>query len=290
MTDRSLEALGLADVPARQPLTYPGRPAPGPGLLTGGALLPLRVRPRRLGAWHVEGRSALDEVLAGLGQVATGRRHPVMAAGSNASPGQVRYKLTRLGLPVAVPMVPVRVRGIGIGCSAHISRPGFVAATPYAAPEAELTLVVSWLDPAQLAALDSTEILNYRRALLPGDRFPMTMPSGERLGGAYLYVSERGLLAGPDGSPRPGGGDQHDLLSALLAASPRLRDVLGPGPESWVARAGSDAGVRRLGARIFAEEGWVLPPTGLPPYADDQAEPRLYDELPPLGDSLTARP
>ncbi|MFG2192808.1 hypothetical protein [Streptomyces sp. NPDC048639] len=290
MTDRSLEALGLADVPARQPLTYPGRPAPGPGLLTGGALLPLRVRPRRLGAWPVEGRSALDEVLAGLGQVATGRRHPVIAAGSNASPGQVRYKLTRLGLPVAVPMVPVRVRGVGIGCSAHISRPGFVAATPYAAPEAELTLVVSWLDPAQLAALDSTEILNYRRALLPGDRFPMTMPSGERLGGAYLYVSERGLLAGPDGSPRPGGGDQHDLLSALLAASPRLRDVLGPGPESWVARAGSDAGVRQLGARIFAEEGWVLPPTGLPPYADDQAEPRLYDELPPLGDSLTARP
>ncbi|MEV6314701.1 hypothetical protein [Streptomyces sp. NPDC051776] len=301
MTDRSLESLGLADVPARRPLTYPGRPLPAPGLLSGGDLLPMYVRPGRLGAWTVggfadEGRPddgraddgsgnapALDDVLAGLGQATTGRRHPVVAVGSNASPGQIRYKLTRLGLPVAVPMVPVRVRGIAIGASAHISRPGFVAATPYAVPGAETTLVVSWLDPAQLAALDTSEIFNYRRALLPGDRFPMTMPSGERMGGAYFYVSERGLLAGPDGLPRPGGGDQRALLSALLAASPRLREVLGPGPESWVARARSDAALRESGVRIFAEEGWVLTAPNFPPYARDQAEPLLYDDVPPLG-------
>ncbi|MEU6079626.1 hypothetical protein [Streptomyces sp. NPDC047108] len=296
--DHSLEALGLADVPALQPLTYPGRPAPGPGLLTDEALLPLAVRPGRLGTWPVGGRTdggsgpapSLDDVLTALGRAATGRRHPVAAVGSNASPGQIRYKLTRLGLPVAVPMVPVRFHGIGVAASAHISRPGFVAATPYPAPDAVVTLVVSWLERDQMEALDGTENLNYRRVLLPGDGFAMTMPSGERLPGAYVYASERGLLAGPGGAPRPGGGDQRALLSALLSASLRLRQVFGPGPESWVARAGSDAALRAFGARVFAEEGWVLPPPDFPPYDGDRAGPLLHDDLPPpTGGSSTSR-
>ncbi|HET6856042.1 MAG TPA: hypothetical protein VFH94_02970 [Streptomyces sp.] len=292
MKDRSLEALGLADVPARAPLTYPGHPAPEPSLLSGDELFQLGVRPMRLGDWYVEERRAqespqrLDEALSGLGQVVTGRRHPVIAVGSNASPGQVSHKLTRLGIPATVPMVPVRIEGIGVGCSGHISPAGYVAGTPYVAEGAEATLVVAWLDGSQLKAVDDTEFPDYRRAILPGDEFRMTMPSGERLGGAYIYFSAHGVLAGPDGKPRPGGGDQSELLAALLASSERLRDLLGPDPESWVRQAGADGSLREKGTRIFGEEGWVLPQTDFLPYVDDSPELRLYDDLPALAGSL----
>ncbi|MEJ8637493.1 MULTISPECIES: hypothetical protein [Streptomyces] len=289
MKDRSLEALGLDGVPAREPLTYPGRPTPEPSLLAGDRLLQLDVRPLRLGEWYVEEQSQqhrLDQALSDLGQVVTGRRHPVIAVGSNASPGQVSHKLTRLGIPATVPMVPVRVGGIGVGCSGHISPAGYVAGTPYVARDASAVLVVAWLDSTQLKAVDDTEFPDYRRAILPGDEFPMTMPSGERLSGAYIYFSAHGVLAGPDGTPRPGGGDQSELLGSLLAHSPRLRELLGPDPATWVKKAGADPALREEGTLIFGSEGWVLPQTDFLPYLDDSAELRLYDDLPPLGDSL----
>ncbi|MFF1380370.1 hypothetical protein [Streptomyces sp. NPDC058308] len=267
--DHGLAALGLDGVPALQPLTYPGLPVTVPSLLTGAELLPLRARRGGLGAWTVGGgrrpHRPLDEVLAGLGRTPVAGRLPVIAVGSNASPGQLSHKLTRLGIPGAVPMVPVRLRGIGIGCSAHIGRAGYVAAAPYGAPEARAALVVSWLDGAQLAAVDATELPNYRRVRLPGDAYGMTLPSGERLGEAYVYVSARGLLADPvTGAPRPGGGDQAVLLDALLDASPRLRELLGPDAATWVRRAAADPELRARGTLLFAEEGWVLPWTELP--------------------------
>ncbi|MCX4819432.1 hypothetical protein OG883_05825 [Streptomyces sp. NBC_01142] len=293
MKDRSLEALGLDGVPARQPLIYPGLPTTEPSLLVGDELLPLHVRPLRLGDWYVEEQAQqqrLDEVLFDRGQVGTGHRHPVIAVGSNASPGQVSHKIARRGIPVTVPMVPVRVGGIGIGCSGHISPAGYVAATPYADRDAQTVLVVSWLDATQLTAVDDTEFPNNRRAILPGDEFPMTMPSGERLGGAYIYLSAYGVLAGPDGTPRPGGGDQSALLAALLDASPRLHRLLGPDPAAWVRKAGADRALRERGTQIFGEESWVLPKTDFLPYLDDDAELRPYDDLPPLGDSLPPTP
>ncbi|WOX22024.1 hypothetical protein [Streptomyces solicathayae] len=294
MKDRSLRALGLDGVPAVQPLTYPGRPATEPSLLNGDVLLQLGVRPMRLGDWYVEEaqereRRRLDETLSRLGQAPTGRRHPVIAVGSNASPGQVSHKLSRMNLPTTVPMVPVRVRGIGVGCSGHISPAGYVAGTPYIDPQAESTLVVAWLDAQQLKAVDDTEFPDYQRAILPGDAFDMTMPSGERLGGAYIYFSAHGVLARPDGRPHPGGGDQSELLAELLAGSARLRELLGPDPVSWVARAGADREVREQGTRIFGKEGWVLPQTDFLPYVDGSPTVRLYDDLPPLSGSLPVR-
>ncbi|MFD8863966.1 hypothetical protein ACFV1F_06170 [Streptomyces sp. NPDC059590] len=271
MTDRTLAALGFADVPAIRPLTYPGRPVTAPALLAGGELWELTPGPGGPGGWPVPGApfdppgEPLDAVLARLGHVPSGQRHPVIAVGSNASPAQLHHKLTALGAPAAVPMVPVRVRGIAVGCSAHIGRYGYVAAAPYADPAAETPLVVSWLDGDQLASVDATEFPNYRRVLLPGASFPMVLPSGEPLGGAYLYVSVRGVLASPDGAPdrpsgrpRPGGGDQGALLAGLLASSARLRDLLGPDPRAWIRRAAADRTVREAAASVLAAEGWVL--------------------------------
>lgn len=146
-------------------------------------------------------------------------------------------------------MVPVRVEGIGVGCSGHISPAGYVASTPYVDRGASAVLVVAWLDAEQLAAVDATAFPDHRRAILPGDEFPMTMPSGERLGGAYIYFSSHGVPAGPDGTPRPGAGDQSELLAALLAASPRLGELLGPDPSSWVKKADIDPALREEGTR-----------------------------------------
>ncbi|WKK25843.1 hypothetical protein QZH56_09725 [Streptomyces olivoreticuli] len=285
------DALGRA--PVEHPLSYPGRPATEPTLLSGRTLTPLTPVPgKRLGDWTVatEQQPTLDAVLEEAHTPTTGQRHPVIAVGSNASPAQLHHKLAGRGLPTTTPMVPVRVRGIGVGCSGHIGRNGYVAAAPYAEPDAELTLVISWLDTGQLGAVDATES-NYRRVLLPGARFPMTMPSGEALGGAYLYVSLHGVLTDTaDGRPLPGGGDQRVLLTRLLTSSPALRDLLGPGPESWVERARADTAVRREGRRIFRRHGWVLTGSGFPAPEETSATPRTYDELSPPHDDTPYPP
>ncbi|GGX82146.1 hypothetical protein [Streptomyces hiroshimensis] len=276
MTDRSLRALGLDGPPAELPLTYPGRPVEEPALLTGGELLPLRPGPGPLDGWRVvtgmEGAEpGLDLFLDRMHAARVRSRHPVLAVGSNASPAQLHHKLTRRGTGATVPMAPVEVHGIGVACSAHIGRHGYVAAAPYADPAARRTLVAGWLDAAQLAVVDETEF-NYRRLWVPGERFPMTLPSGSPLGGAYLYVSLHGVLADPaGGGPRAGGGDQGGLLSELLAASQALRELLGPGPEQWVARARADEAVRAEGRAVFRREGWVLP-DGLP-LGDQPSDP-----------------
>ncbi|MGY0018722.1 hypothetical protein [Streptomyces sp. cg35] len=239
---RTLASLGYDTVPALAPLSYPGRPVPAPSLLLGDELLDLDVRDPDPARWTVAGRGPLDDVLAGTGLPGTSARTPVLAVGSNASPAQVAYKLGRLGPPVAVPMVPLRVRGVGIGCSAHIGRNGYVAAAPYVAPGEERTLVVSWLDAAQLAAVDATELPNYRRTPLADAPLP----------GIQLYVSEHGVLHDPGtGAPRPGGGDQAELLSTLMAGSAALRALLGPTPADWVRRAAASADVRERGTRLL---------------------------------------
>ncbi|MHA7960201.1 hypothetical protein ACX9I7_20835 [Streptomyces sp. L500] len=291
MTRWTLRALGLDVVPSLRPLTYPGRPATGPALLTGPELLPLTPGPVPLGAWRPSGADgpdgpeepSLDRLLAALGREPADRRHPVLAVGSNASPAQLAHKFAVGGLSAVVPLVPVRVGGVAVGCSGHIGRHGYVAAAPYAAPGARTTLVAGWLDGHQLAVVDATEF-NYRRVLLPGDRFPVTLPSGERLRGAYLYVSKWGVLTGPPGGgpPRPGGGDQGTLLATLLAGSARLRALLGPGPRDWVERAAADPERGKEGTRILAEEGWVERTVGLPAYDPATPGALIYGDLRPL--------
>ncbi|MGW0732822.1 hypothetical protein [Streptomyces sp. NPDC002851] len=254
---RSLAALGLATVPFEHPLAYPGRPVPEPALLLGEDLLRLIPDDGPPGGWPVEGGKPLDGFLRDHGLPRLPARHPVLAVGSNASPAQVAYKLRTRKLPSGVPMVPLTVRGLEVGCSAHIGRAGYVAAAPYQDPVAVRTLVVSWLDDAQLAAVDASEAHYRRRPLIP-DAFGLTLPNSRPLTGVEVYVGKHGVLIGADGLPRPGGGDQATLLDALLAESARLRELLGPDPESWVRIARADAAVRERAGRIFAEEGRVF--------------------------------
>ncbi|WP_329214063.1 hypothetical protein OG352_03100 [Streptomyces sp. NBC_01485] len=227
---RTLEALGLADAPRDRPLSYPGAWPAGSGLLDGDRLLPL-------------------ERLTHPG------RTPVVAVGSNASPAQLRHKMAEFGITSPVPMVRARVTGIDVGVSAHVSRLGYVSASPVNAPAVTRELFVIWLDAEQLAVVDATEP-NYDRVLLPAPDFRIELENGEALLDAFAYVNHHGVLHNGAGVPRSHPG-QRALITELLAGSPALRHLFGVTPEEFCARARADARLCERGTRLFAEEKLV---------------------------------
>ncbi|MFB8750105.1 hypothetical protein [Streptomyces parvulus] len=255
--DRTLEALGLAGVPREQPLLYPGAWPRESGLLDGDRLLPL------------------DRPVRGDG----GDRVPVLAIGSNASPGQLRHKMAEFGVDSPIPMVRSRVTGLDVGVSAHVSRMGYVSASPVRAPGVVRELFVLWLDPEQLAVVDASEGVpmaggNFDRAWLPADHVQVRAPDGAVLGGAHVYVNRHGVLHDGTGAPRRHPGEQRPLITGLLRASPRLRALFGTTPEEFCARARADRALCDRGTRLFAEERRVTA-SGLERYVrrDRDGEP-----------------
>ncbi|MBZ6231856.1 hypothetical protein [Streptomyces olivaceus] len=237
--DRTLEALGLAGVPREEPLLYPGAWPRESGLLDGDRLLPLA------GAVHDDG----------------GGRVPVLAIGSNASPGQLRHKMAEFGIGSPVPMVRSRVTGLGIGVSAHVSRMGYVSASPVAAPGTVRELFVLWLDAEQLAVVDASEGVpmaggNFDRAWLPAPDVRVEPGDGSVLRGAYAYVNRHGVLhdGTGTGAPRRHPGEQRPLIAGLLHGSARLRALFGTTPDEFCARARADRRLCDRGTRLFLEE------------------------------------
>ncbi|MFG2573990.1 hypothetical protein [Streptomyces sp. NPDC048481] len=226
----TLEALGLADAPRDHPLRYPGVRPSGSGLLDGDRLLP-------------------------LDRLTHPGRTPVVAVGSNASPAQLRHKMAESGVSSPVPMVRARVTGIDVGVSAHISRHGYVSASPVGSPGTVRQLFVIWLDPEQLATMDATEP-NYDRVLLPAPQVRVEQENGEALLGCFAYVNHHGVLHDGSGAPRRHR-DQRALIAELLAESAALRGLFGGTPEEFCRRARSDAGLCERGTRLFAQENRV---------------------------------
>ncbi|MFJ5266120.1 hypothetical protein ACIQAC_37240 [Streptomyces sp. NPDC088387] len=245
----TLEELGLADAPRDRPLTYPGAWPRGSGLLSGDRWLPL------------------------TGPVGEGRV-PVLAVGSNACPAQLRLKLAESAITTPVPMVRVRVTGIDVGVSAHVSRMGYVSASPFEAPDTVRELFVTWLDAEQLAVVDASEGVplpegNYRRAWLPAPHVRIApADGGEPLPGAFVYVNRRGVLHDGTGAPRRHG-EQRALLTELLLALPRLRELFGVTPEEFCDRVRADPALGAQGTRLFAEEKLVTA-SGLERYVRPQ--------------------
>ncbi|MFB7656759.1 MULTISPECIES: hypothetical protein [unclassified Streptomyces] len=263
--DRTLEALGLAGVPREEPLLYPGAWPRESGLLDGDRLLPLD--------------GPVDE--------AGGGRVPVLAIGSNASPGQLRHKMAEFGIDSPIPMVRTRVTGLDIGVSAHVSRMGYVSASPVGAPGVVRELFVLWLDPEQLAVIDASEGVpmargNFDRAWLPAPEVRVEPPDGAVLRGAYIYVNRHGVLHDGTGTPRRHPGEQRPLITDLLRGSARLRALFGTTPEEFCARARADRSLCDRGTRLFAEERRVTP-SGLEQYVrpDRPEDPRTGTHPPP---------
>ncbi|MCS0603898.1 hypothetical protein NX794_22185 [Streptomyces sp. LP11] len=244
MTGRTLEELGLAAAPRDHPLTYPGAWPDDSVLLHGDRLLPL-------------------EELARAG------RTPVLAVGSNASPAQLRHKMAEFGTDGPVPMTLAQVSGVEVGVSAHVSRMGYVSASPVRAPRTTTRLFVIWLDPAQLEVIDASEGVplphgNFRRAWLPAPDVRVELADGGVLPGVFCYVNRHGVLRGDLGAPRRHPG-QRELLAGLLRESAPLRELFGTTPETFSARSRGDAELCARGTRLFAEHAWVTE-SGLEPY------------------------
>ncbi|MFF4834128.1 hypothetical protein [Streptomyces sp. NPDC001315] len=236
MDDRTLEALGLAEAPRDHPLSYPGAWPEASGLLVGDRLLPLD-------------RLTHDD------------RTPVLAVGSNACPGQLRHKMAEFGITSPVPMVRTRVTGIDVGVSAHVSRLGYISASPFDAPGTVRDLFVIWLDAEQLAVVDASEGVplpdgNFHRAWLPGPEVRIELETGEPLPGAYVYVNRHGVLHNGTNAPRRHPG-QRELITELLLDSARLRKLFGVTAEDFCARARADAALCARGTRLLVEEQLV---------------------------------
>jgi hypothetical protein len=245
------------------PLTYPGRLPPGAGLLADGRFLPMSEGADALGGWRVRQGSRevrLADHLAGLGAGPVEARHPVVAVGSNAAPGQLHRKFTAAGVRPVVPLAPATVHGVAPGVSAHVSRNAYLPAAPIRVPGASL-LFVAWVDDAQLAALDATEP-NYRRLPLPPRSFPVSLSSGEALPSCHVYAGMHGCLVDEEGDPlrlAP----QPELIGHLLARSAKLRRLLGRTPEEFVTRAREDDGTREAAHALFRSDGLADPGAGL---------------------------
>ncbi|MER5750438.1 hypothetical protein [Streptomyces sp. NPDC002088] len=236
MDDRTLENLGLAEAPRDHPLAYPGAWPESSGLLDGDRLLPLE-------------------------DLTHDDRTPVLAVGSNACPGQLRHKMAQSGITSPIPMVRTRVTGIDVGVSAHVSRMGYVSASPFHAPGAVRELFVIWLDAEQLAVVDASEGVpvpggNYDRAWLPGPEVRIELETGRPLPGAYVYVNRHGVLHDGTGAPRRHPG-QRELITKLLLDSARLRKLFGVTAEDFCARARADAALCARGTRLLVEEKLV---------------------------------
>ncbi|NEE02872.1 hypothetical protein [Phytoactinopolyspora halotolerans] len=225
-----------------EPLAYPGTPARADGLLVDGRFT--EVEPAEL-------EPALRRFrVAGLGE-----RRPVIAVGSNASPGQLWRKLRgKAGGRLVLPITLVEVVGVVAGVSAHVSRPGYLPATPVVAPGRRSTFPAIWLDAQQLPVMDATEP-NYDRVPLPT---AACEPVAAEVGAAVtcpfeVYATRHGHLVDPSGSPLPVR-PQPQLLSGLLAESPALRELAGPAPGVFVAVMRADPAARSRARQIFHDE------------------------------------
>ncbi len=234
--DRTLRALGLAEAPREHPLRYPGAWPRESGLLDGDLLRP-------------------------LDRLVHEDRVPVLAVGSNASPGQLRHKMDRFGISSPLPMVRTRVTGVDVGVSAHVSRMGYVSASPVEAPGTVRELFVIWLDAEQLAVIDASEGVplpdgNYDRVWLSSADVRIELPDGTALPGTHAYVNRHGVLHDGTRAPR-GHPGQRPLLTELLLNSRALRELFGFSAEQFSARARADPALCARGTRVFAEERLV---------------------------------
>jgi hypothetical protein len=251
----SLRSLGLDVNPSKEPLRYPGALVRESCLLAGSWLYPLIPAPGApIAEWVLAadgGRlrhtpiggpqgHTLDGALRLARSPLMAERFPVVAVGSNASPGQLAHKFTSgRYVDEIVPMTLARVRGIALGHSAHISRAGYVPYVPLAADlAAERTLFILWLDRTQWDRIDETEG-NYEPVTVRRDHAPAVLETGERVAAFSMYRGRLGALRLARDEP-PIEATNQEAVVRLLDRLPWFRDLV---PES---RLGAPAAVRAL--------------------------------------------
>src|SRR5262249_24353383 len=144
-----LRTLGFDVSPSDDPITYPGKLVKSSSLVAESWLY--RLMPEKnldIGRWQIvidggpllESKgpggsiepSTVDSVLEAAGVTCMANRYPVLAVGSNASPGQLRHKFARdREVSSIVPLTRATASGMGISHSAHVSKAGYIAYVPF---------------------------------------------------------------------------------------------------------------------------------------------------------------
>jgi hypothetical protein len=233
---------GLHDDLAASPWDYPGTTATCSGVLEDG-----RFSPRR-------GAELLE---------AFASRTLVVAVGSNASPAVMHRKLSRHRVRGPVPLVAATLTGCGVGHSAHVSRPGFVAAAPFLHAGGVTPVYVTLLDEEQLGCVDLSEP-NYVRRRVPRGGCALQTEGGTRPAAFDLYDGRWGVL-GPPGETVAPFGSQVALHALLRARWSAYRDLVGAAcaagddeTAAWrvMRLLAADADLRDRVREAFAVTGW----------------------------------
>lgn len=239
------ELTGLDLSPFTHPLGYPGVPVPGSCVVTGSWLYPVdAIAGAPVAEWSVrhdggpasKGAVTVDMLLLTAGATPMAGRRPVLAIGSNASPGQLARKYGSTWRRIAIPITRVRVRGVGVAHSAHVSVPGYIPYVPIRVPsERPVELHVLWLDAVLLERLDHTEP-NYVRLDLPGTA---QLESGVTLPEVAVYRGRWGALRLACDQPTLPATTQQAVYAALgrLGWFRRLAPELDAGGPAAVAAA-----------------------------------------------------
>ncbi len=126
-------------------------------------------------------------------------RVPVLAYGSNRAPMQLARKFPALPRDRAILVERCRLAGFDVVHSAHVTRYGAVPAALSPCDGVEISVAVTWLDPAQARVMDESELAgrNYGRQLLGR---PVRFHDGSRSEAVEAYLTCHGALA-IDGAP-----------------------------------------------------------------------------------------
>ena len=138
------------------------------------------------GDWERLDHGRLDD-----GRLEAEGRVPVLAAGSNQSPAQLKRKYGNLADAGIIPARRGRLHDFDVVYAAHLTAYGSVPATFQHSPGTAVVVFVLWLDEPQLARMHETEG-NYTYDHLTGIR--VTLDSGAEMSRAFAYSSKSGCL------------------------------------------------------------------------------------------------
>ncbi len=119
-------------------------------------------------------------------------RTPVLAVGSNQSPGQLARKFAHRP-ETEIPVTRAWLEDFDLCYATHVTRYGSIPSNLHGCPGMRVRLSITWLDDDQLRIMHPTEIAGENYAFVRLDRLSLETAEGRRLDSVYAYLSMHGV-------------------------------------------------------------------------------------------------